>query len=517
MAGSLPELKIGWHPVDPGPGPITRLIDTPPTGDRGSLAQAHSNWRRQVEQDQARIDAQHYEQPYWFGLPTPPNLNVVPIFGGTPRALDQMVATVALSGVEAGYGLIRVVNLLDWNVLTELKRAMVNARRTSGRFDVVSPMGSSVDLFAKLSADDLAGLAVDAMRVTSDRTGRRDAARDRQELLAIARHLHPPVSLEKMADAVDVALGGSPPGGLLSTSEVRALRDYGAQVVNQRRATADRLADLHADLRELASFSRSGQAKREVVGTGLEKLRVIEVRGGSSTDGIELARELLSRAMVGAFSVPGRGPELLVVVGAQHLADEVLDSLTGTAQRLGKQLVLAFTEVNEAAERTLGHAGSTFAVFLRLPNRNDAVVASEFLGKEFKFVINGISIAEGDTQEWNESYSNSSSSSRSTSTSSSRTSGYGGGGLNFGRSVGTTVTRGFESSQSTTHGSSRSRSSTTTRSAGRVQEYVVEPEVFQQLEDEMMFVVAGRTALLASCQASLRRSPVTSKKLLAIP
>jgi hypothetical protein len=54
-------------------------------------------------------------------------------------------------------------------------------------------------------------------------------------------------------------------------------------------------------------------------------------------------------------------------------------------------------------------------------------------------------------------------------------------------------------------------------SAGRVHEYLVEPEVFQQLDEEMMFVVAGRTVLLASCRQALRGGPTTARDSLIIP
>src|SRR3546814_7438783 len=84
-----------------------------------------------------------------------------------------------------------------------------------------------------------------------------------------------------------------------------------------------------------------------------------------------------------------------------------------------------YTQINDAGQRMLGYAGSSVALFLKMPNPQDATVASEFLGREYKFVVNGISIAEGQTQDWSSSYGSSTSQGRSTSSSSSRNSGWG--------------------------------------------------------------------------------------------
>ena len=62
------------------------------------------------------------------------------------------------------------------------------------------------------------------------------------------------------------------------------------------------------------------------------------------------------------------------------------------------------------------------------------------------------------------------------------------------------MTRSFESGTSSTSSNGGSQSQTRTASQGRVHEYVIEPEVFQQMEEDMMFVVVGRTVLLASCR-----------------
>ena len=203
-----------------------------------------------------------------------------------------------------------------------------------------------------------------------------------------------------------------------------------------------------------------------------------------------------------------------MVIGAERLADEVLEELVNAAQRLQKRVALIYTRINEAGQRMLGYGGSSIALFLRMPNPADAKVGSEFLGREYKFVVNGVSIAEGRTQDWSDSYGTSTS--RGTTRSFSRNSGGGltGMAFNFSNSLGSSVSRSFEQGTSTNVTSGGSRSTTNTTSTGRVHEYVIEPEVFQQMPDDLMMIASNGTVVVASCENKLRRSKQTSNQLI---
>lgn len=517
----LPMLCLGWHAVDPGPPPVSPLLDAPPVADPRDIVAEHRRWRDAVERDERRLSAIHAQAPVWHPVVTSGREPVVPVFGGTPATLDHLVANLVIGADETGFERVRIVNLLRWDVLATLRRLAARARRLSVRFDVVTSRGSSLDLFATTTPDEVAGLVVDALRTAPDGTGRRDASRDKQELLKVASMLDQPVTLERLRDALDVALTGgavTPIASAFSPKERRDLRDFHASVVRQRTSTADRLSDLHADLRELASYARSPSLRPERLGTGPQRVRVVEVGGGALHE-VEVAREVLARAAARAFD-DATAPvvaEMLVVVGAETLAAEVLDSLVAAAHRLGRQLVLLFTEIAGQAERALGRAGAGVAVFLRLPSYGAATVASDHLGREFTFVVNGVSIAEGETTEWSEAYGTSTSRSRGRSYETGGSAGFTGAALSFGRSFGSSVSSTLTtgSSQTSTAGATASR--TVTVSHGRVHEHVVEPEVFQQLEEDVMVVVVGRTVVLASCDYRIRRLPITSPQPLAIP
>jgi hypothetical protein len=516
VVGPVRPFNLGWHPIDPGPGPRSKLFDAPPDSTHGNLEAAHRRWRADVEADEARLLQLHLAGPAYHPVPLPSGVNVVPIFGGTAGAIEQVATTLVTSGLESGLDAVHVLNLSGWNLTKSLRVQMQAAKRNRAQFEEVSSRGSTVNLFGNPDVTEVVALLVDSLRTSEDRSAGRRNQQEQQELLKVVRLLRGSATVERIIDAVDVALGSVGAHQSLTIDEVRDLQDFHAGVVSQRRATQDRLADLHLDLEALRGFGKVPGISADVVGAGKLSIRWYDVRSGSSTQEVELGRQLIARAVLQSFKRQG-ARELLVVVGAERLSDEVRDEMVNTAQASGKTVALMYTQINDAGRRMLGHAGSAAALFLKMPNPADAVVASEYLGREYKFVVNGISIAEGQTQDWSSSYGTSTSQGRSVGTSSSRSSGYGGGGFNFSRSVGSSVTSSFERGTSQTQSSGGSTSATATTSTGRVHEAVVEPEVFQQMPDDMMMIIAKDTVVVASCQNQLRWSSQTSKSHLAIP
>lgn len=514
---SLPDLRIGWQAVDPGPPPLSRLYDQPPAVVPGiDPAEQHWQWRQAVEADQQRITTAYLQStPVWYPLPKAGHHPVLPVFGGSPATWDNLITSLVVAARHAGFDRVRVANLVQWSLFGSLEAIGRRASKFALRFDSVSAQGSTVDLFARTSAADLSALVVDVLRVDSQGYGRRDAARDKQELLQVAQLLDTDtVTLERLGQAVTAALGGgATPGSSLSADELRRLRDYGARVVKQQREVADRLSNLAADIRELLMYGHDPKLPPRRLGPsvapGKEQVRALEV-GGGATHEREIAREIIARSLARGFATSSGTRDMLIIAGADTLSTEVLDNLTASAQRLDKQLVLLFSEATEDAKRALGYAGSGIAVFLRLANRELAEAAAQFLGKQYTFVVNGISIADGQTREWSESVSTSQSQTRSRSTSSSTNSGSSGFALNFGRSFGTSVSNSLTSG--TTHGATSGSGSShvVTQSQGRVHEYVIEPEVFQSLEEFVMLVVVDRNVVLANCDYRIAREPGVS-------
>ncbi len=515
MAGVVRPLSLGWHPIEPEPGPRSPLLDRPPSPAQGGLESAYRNWRASVEADEARLHQQQLARPLWHPIPLPGGVSVIPVYGGTASSIEQVVTTLAISGLESGLDACHVLNLSGWDLTKSLRNQMSGARNNRAQFERIGSTGSTVNIFGNPNTAQAVALMVDALRTSHDRTAGRQNQQEQQELLKVVDLLHGKVTIDRIVDAIDVALGAvsNPPS--LNVSELRDLRDYHASVVSQRRATQDRLSDLHLDLGALRGFGRTSSMSPDVVGAGKLSIRWYDVMSGHSAQEVELGRQLSARAVLQAFKRPTSN-ELLVIIGAERLSEEVRDEMVNTAHAGDKRVALLYTQINDAGQRMLGYAGASLAIFLKMPNPQNATVASEFLGREYKFVVNGISIAQGHTQDWSNSYGSSTSHGRSRSRSSSSNSGWGGG-FNFSRSVGSTVTSSFERGTSETHTTGGSSSTTTTTSTGRVHEYVVEPEVFQQMPDDMMMIVARETVMVASCCNELRWSKQTSKNYVAIP
>lgn len=511
MAGHL---SLGWHAFDPGPGPRSHLLDAPPAIDGPALAQAHQQWRAAVETDEDRLLQQHLQQPMWHPVVVPDHLAVLPAYGGTADALGHLIATLTLSGLESGVDRVRVVNLSGWALDGPLRTAMSRARNNRLQIDVVSRAGSSYPLLGSMDADDLVALVVDSVRATTAGSAQ-DALRDRQLLLRVVGLLEQDPTPERLVEALDVALGAPAAASFLTVTEHRALRDFHDTVVSPRRGTIDRLTDLQADVSALAGFGTLA-ASPTTIGAGQRlSVRWVDAAGSTSPADAELARAVVGRTALKGFA-HGRASELMVVAGAERLADDVLEEMTDAAERLGKTVALLFTKFTDSGQRVLGRGGSRVAIFLRLPHHQDALVAADFLGREYTFVVNGHSIADGDTEEWSSTYGTSSSRSRSYSRSSSNNSSYGLRALSFGRSIGSSISSSFSHEVSTSATAGKSHQTTTTTSTGRVHEHVIEPTVFQSMDDRLMFITGRATVTLASCDSGLRRSPQLAQGVLEL-
>jgi hypothetical protein len=511
-----PFLSLGWQVVDPGLPPLSPLFDNPPTvADPNALPAAHLAWQRRVEQDQKRMITAHLRHPVWYPVALPTDISVLPVCGGTPIAWSAVATNAALSAAHDGCQRVTVLNLRRCDVTRMLGRAA----RSAGvglRVDIVSPRGSTADLFGRLSARGLAGLVVDVFRSAPGAPGRAAAIGDKQELLTIADLLTDPVTLIRLHEAVAVVTLNLPASSVpsLNSTEVRALQDYRSSVAGPQ--VSNRLTALRGQLAELLDYQKSAARRPTSVGSG-RPVRTIEIDGGTAQDH-ELGRELVVQAVSRGFANRrSSGSELLVVVGAELLSTEMLDELTDVAQRPGRRLVLLFTRITDDARRTFGQGGQDCVVFLRLPNSDDGEAAARYVGKQFTFVVNGFSIAEGNTEQWNESESVSSGVSSGTSTTSGSSSNLAHGALSVGRSFGRTVSTSFTSGRSSTVGTGGSQSRTMTASYSRDHDYVLQPEEFRKLPDDQMLVVRGQTAVLASCDPRIATLPVTSSTPLAAP
>jgi len=488
---------LGWQVVDPGAPPLSPLIDdVPDTPD----PDVQLDWRRNVKLANAALENDHARQPLWFPVLRPTGECFIPFFGGKPSTWQAACATLTAALLRSGFDRVRVADLTRANALGRLHDLSAHpSTRWCTEVGTVSPRGSSIDVLFVEDIDELTTVIADTVGMVADSAAGFDTGSVKQTLLRVGRVLQPPVRLTALAQAVEMVLtNAKPAGATFNAAEEAGLRQLWAET-GRRPVLQQDLDRLERNLGSLTGFSKVATKPRRL-GQGAIRVKTIQVESTGSAHEFLVGQQVLAHYLTRMFERPDPAhAEALIVIGADALADHMLESLVATANRERKQLFLMFEHLDDHAKRYLGGAGSRVAVFFSLQNADEAEVAARHLGREYKFVVNGRSISEGESDQW--SSTETVSSDRITSRA-----------LSFGSNFGRTLTRGFNRGEShaVLEGGGRSRDRTETW--GRVHEYVLEPEQFQQLPDTAMLVIQDKRVTLADCEPSIRALPLTANR-----
>lgn len=494
---SLPATHLGWQVVDPGAPPISPLIDAVPDS---ANPQVQLEWRRRVEAENATLGQQHAKRPLWYPIERARNECFVPLFGGSPSTWQAAVATLTAALVRGGFGRVRVANLTRANALERLHRLSAHAStQWATEAGIISPRGSTIDALSFDDVDELTTVIADTVRMTGEVAGGFDTGSAKQTLLQVGRVLEPPVSITGLEQAVQMVLTNvTPVGASFTKPEETDLRRLQGEI-SRRPALHQDLDRLERNLGSLARFGKDPSRNARRMGRRDLKVKTIEIERSGSAHEFLVGQQVLAHFLIRFFHRPTRTPEpeALVVIGADALPDHILGSLINSAHDHDKQLLMFFERLDDHTKRYLGWAGSKMAVFFTLPNADEAEVAARHLGREFKFVVNGQSISESQTEQWSTTQTVSCDQNTSRS-------------LNFGSHFGKSVSRGLSRGQSEAElrggGIGRERSVT----YGRVHEYVLEPEQFQQLPETAMLVINDKSVTLGDCDPSIRARPSTA-------
>ena len=505
MSGKvLPNVVVGWQYAAPGFETESDLVnEVPYDPDPVQLLVQYEQWRAQVLAAREQRRAAAYE---WFPLLRPDGQHVTPFLGGTARGWRNAVLAMAHSFYNSGGDAMRIADLTQTGVVDQLQADLssTGAPWATQRLRV-SERGSSFDVLSGVSDEALLNLVGDVCRVTPDRQGMLDAAATRAALSGVADCLAKPVTVERLLGALEMVLTGF--GSTTWTSvEDQRLHEFHRMRLLPRVDLQQTLGRVEHILSEVARFGRtSGTGGVETIGQGQVFTRLLGVEAGGGTLGFELGRDLAARFVTAAFRrpTPGRS-EMLVVLGADVLGEDVVTSMESAATQNGQQLVLFYERLCGAGERQLARAGSHLVVFMALPHPDDAELASRFLGREYKFVVSGRSIAEGTSRDFSSSHTVSSDSTTSRA-------------HDFSSWFATTVTRGFSQGSSTTTSAGTGISRTATSNTQRVHEYVIEPTVFQTLPESTLLAVQARDVKLGQCDPAIRKLPTTAHHLVLLP
>lgn len=491
------------HP--PGPHDWGRTIDRPPTPVEGEdYGVAHNRWRSSVEQELSqRLLAG--EISIWYPLAIPKTQPILPLIGGEPPTdWRESVGVMIEQAMSAGHRTVRVIDLSRHALWRDLYQDL----QGSGLSDVLLMAGSldpgqtSSGLLAGLTVGGASELIADVLRADSSRSGRNDAARQMSILTTVASFLSREPSFTLLADAAKYALTLDDSGVTLLPAEMQALDNYHARHVQNRTSLARDLDDLEQLLAVLASFDRVRQPLkhgRSVSGSAISLRGIAPLAGGVSH---ELAADLLSARLAREMAhLDKRRDVLTIVLGADEVAEPILKSIMAVSLQNRSRLVLFFERFVDQALDVVGSAGASVGGFFRLANNREAEAAADFMGRQHKFELTGLSASDSTSFEWGWSTS------VGTDASTSRS-------MQTGRMFSANVTSSFSRSRNEGQSGGGGTSHTSGRDYSRVYEYILEPASFQALPAAslMMVDVGSKSSAMVSCSRDVHQSHVTSKK-----
>jgi hypothetical protein len=487
------------------------------------------------------------EQPQWYGVALPADIDRVDVAGGTQAGWSALLALLAGFRLAAG-GEVTVLDLGEGAVAQDLLRIAASA----GADPLVWVLPADLprlDLGHGLPGGALADVLAVAAAAGGDPASPPDpdtVAQDTAILERIAGVLgDQPSVAELVAGLRALAQVGDPQAGLraglLSEAQAESIAGlYGRAAIGR---ITERALVLEARLGKLASL---GSAP---AGLPPSRLRVVAVHATAGLAEAQTMGSYLAAALTQLLrGQPGPGlawQHTVLVSGAETLRGDVLDRLSGACEATGTGLVLAYRSLPPHTRARLGR-GNAAVAFMRLGNADDARAASEQIGTEHRFVVAQLTDTVGSsvTDTAGQAYTSTvgSASSAALSRSASRSSGQSGGrgrswtgsapfaprtasahgeasssagtsdsvslteGINRGTSWGQQTARAVGSNRTLAQASQRSR------------EFLVEQHELQQLPPSAVIVSyaspAGRQVVLADANPGILGLPTATLRTL---
>jgi hypothetical protein len=443
------------------------------------------------------------ELPEWFAVPAPAAR--LDVYGGVRWSWEALL-TVYGAGVLAEGRRMLVADLSGDRVAAELAGLATSAGFAVRDQNLPDDLGASA-LFDGLGTNELVDVLVEATHGGDRGGGRADRSLDADVLHGLCALLGDDVTPARIVAGLRALTGRGRDSSLLSTAEIAAI-DSTLLSDDERRDALREIRRLAACLRPLAGAGRGAP-------TGPDpQLRCVAVNGDGADTGAELLADLLTqwgiRRIAGAAA--GR-PDVLVVAGADRIQDRHLQRLSDVCSRNGVHLLLLFRRLRDHADRMLG-GGAT--AFMRLEHHDDARRAADFIGRQHRFLVTGLTSTlgggethtTGTSETVNENTTHGTNTGWNTSTNTGRSSSRGGQsgsvlptGWNHstqnGRTAGVSGGANHSTSTGRSWGLTQSRADSTNWSssvnAQRVHEHTVEPATVQSLPDYLLLLVERRS------------------------
>ncbi|WP_406447082.1 hypothetical protein OG782_00040 [Streptomyces sp. NBC_00876] len=414
--------------------------------------------------------------PRWFPVRLTSAPGRVDVIGGTGNGWASLLTTVAGPLLTNGQAIVvadfsqqAVGRELAW--LTAFRGIAVNRSDLPGQL-------ADADLGQGFSPTELAeslAAAISTMRPSDVDISLRHT--DVELLRTVLDCLEGSFTPARLAAGLTVLLrGAEDPTRSLSVQETAALSaaidDVGRSERVQEelrflRGTLDLLSQAAADrapVSDPTNWWRAGQLTLLVCDDFVERRKDL-------TDRIVFHR-LLHHLRKGRFAA---GSGLLVVVGADHLGRDALESMSRHARTAGVRLVVFMEHLREDIQDTVGGSDSA-TVLMRLGNSREAEAAAAYIGRGYKFLVNQV------TQQSGSTVTDGRSSSYGEQTGRTHTSGTG-----PNSSSSTSLSQSWQDSTNTSLGLSTTAGTTTSR----LYEFTVEPTQLQAMPATSFLLVEG--------------------------
>jgi hypothetical protein len=421
--------------------------------------------------------------PQWVSAPAPGHRRI-DVVGGNLWGWEAFLTVFGGSAL-ASRGPMVVLDLSGEQITGELARGAVASGLDADVQMLPAELADS-DLLAGLDVPSLVDIFVESLHGGDSKATRGERVLDARLLGALCERLAAGgLTMPRIAAGARVLLNEPFDGGQLSAAERADLAD---QVFSQsyREQSSGSLRVIEALADSLGALGSRAQRRPAA------DLRCVSMsatwRSGAGDFLADLVVAWAARQIAADAEVA-----TLVVAGADELAPRHLERLSDLCNRRGTRLVVMFRHLREASFQMLG-AGPV--AFMNLGNPQEAARAADFIGREHRFEISGLTRTVGGDQTHGVSDSD-------------------GGSERFSQTVGrehgtisaglTRVpTRSWGRSRSQTRSGDRSWNQSTTASTSdtwsdaestrRVYEYAVEPRVLQQLPDYAMVLVEHAAA-----------------------
>ncbi|MFF9012204.1 hypothetical protein ACF09C_04420 [Streptomyces sp. NPDC014870] len=475
---------------------------------RHELAQRYQHesaaWTHAKSQFEYTEDQRIRGLDVWGALPVGTGNARLDVFGGTRRSREGFLTVFGASTLRE-----RPLIVLDLTQSQICRELSILSAEMGAPVDVQllpsqQPQSSILD---GLQPAELVDALVEAVYGDTSEATRAGRSMDSRILNRLCEALGDDVTPARIAAGLRALLGDLDDSGTLTRAERNRISD-------------DLLPDKSKDqiregLMRLESFVQPlAGLGTERAGRGPGYLTCFSLDRTTGSASVELLTDLAILSVARRLStlVEEQAPAVVVALGEHEVQRRHLEQLARVCEWRGAQLTVMHAHLRETARDMIG--GGAVA-FMRLGNHQEAGVAADFLGRDYKFILHSLTDTQGESvsdsvthttgtststatsvgfsRSWGENWGTSSSSTYSDGFGfpTSTTSGSSSGG-NYSESENRSVTKTFGTNESTAHTKGTTVSTSDGTTTQRVYEYVLEPTQLQGLaEFSLVFVERG--------------------------